>query len=113
MTDLEKRVDELRTQIAEVGDRVRVDAVAVEFLAGEQVFRAGDHFLYGSQPATVWDIKPGDAIGKNYERWGINCDGRSWEGARPFDAVERLYTRDEVAEIVAKAVMQALTTERS
>lgn len=98
----ETEVAELRARLVDLAERVRVSAVAERFAQGDHRPREGDFFLYSeSSAARLW-MKRDD----EYERkWGINCDGRSWEGPTPsyFDTLKRLYTVDEVAEIVANA----------
>lgn len=93
MSALENEVEALRAALADLAERVRVDAVAEEFLAGAVEWRVGDYFTDGCTTRRIDNIS---SDGK----W--TCDGCE---ARPryWGDVERLYTRAEVAAIIAKA----------
>lgn len=96
MTDLERQVEELRQQVAALAERVRLDAVAEAFLVGRHEIREGDYFLqYGESHVT--------------RLASISSDGKwtydAMERARDQTQVghKRLYTIEEVAEILVKA----------
>lgn len=96
-SELEIQLDELRRRLEALTERVRITAVAEAWAAGNHDIRRGDYFL----------------------RWGdthvTRLDNISSEGKWTFDSTEwgkdqtnaghrRLYTIEEVAEIVALAV---------
>lgn len=104
MTPLEQQIEDLRNQLNMVAERVRLDVVASEFLAQAEVFREGDYFLLNHDfPTKLYGISSGG-------KWHYQDQhGRSIEPGRipqPGDHA-RLYTKAEVAEIVAKAVAKA------
>jgi len=105
-TNLELEVDELRKRLYEVAERVRVDAVAELWLAGNHDIREGDYFLLdGSFPTQLQSVESG--IGK----WTY----RDYNGSviEPFRVPnqadhDRLYTKAEVAAILEKALGAAI-----
>ena len=107
MSNLEDEIVALRKQIADLAERVRLDAVAKEFLAKEVVYREGDVFRDLNDnlgPSKIYEIRQPHEIGKSYVRWGISGGHHSYEAPAPDPAtIERFYTHAEVAEIVAKA----------
>jgi len=98
MTDLEQEVRALRQRLELLEERVRLDAVAEMFLAGDHSVREGDYFLYGSLPTRLISVS-------SEGKWTF-FDGNNvvepFRIPRPTDH-ERLYTIAEVAEILAKA----------
>ncbi len=100
--DLEARVEALRAQLDEIAKRVRLDAVAQRFLAGEHEVRPGDYFELDDGSGLATKLRSVSSDG----RWTY-YDGRghieSYRVPRQGD-YERLYTVSEVAEVVAKAV---------
>lgn len=109
MTDLERKVANLQKQITELAERVRVSEVAEEFLAEKVTWREGDMFVWKGEgssdgPCRIWRIWTPEQCGKPYERWGIRSSlSQCYETERPADdRIERLYTRTEVAEILAR-----------
>lgn len=99
-TDLERQVDELRTALEALAERVRLSSVAEAFLCGDHEIREGDYFLL--------DVgRPTQLKGINGEgKWSYFDDRNFIEPFRipkPGD-YDRLYTAAEVAEVLAKAV---------
>ncbi len=91
MTRLEIEIAELYRQLANLAERVRLDATAERF-GGPDEIREGDCFLLHGEP---------------YQLNNISSDGRWTYGSRewhdiPADA-KRLYTREEVVAIMSKA----------
>jgi hypothetical protein len=107
MTDLETEIQNLRKQLDDVAERVRLDAVAKEFLAKKVEYREGDVIRRNGHVEQIHTISPPEDTGKSYVRWGVTgSHGRSYEAPAPdLEAIERFYTHAEVAEIVAKATM--------
>jgi len=113
MTDLERDIEALKTRMEALEKRVRITAVALEFLEGKVTWREGDMFVrtgpgHAPEPNRIWQIWSPEECGKPYEKWGITTGiGNSYEAERPADdRIERLYTRSEVAEIVAKSIAE-------
>ncbi len=111
MTDLERDIEALKMRMEALEKRVRITAVAEEFLEGKVTWREGDMFVRTGpgetpDPNRIWQIWSPEECGKPYEKWGITTGlGNSYEAQRPADdCIERLYTRTEVAEIVAKSI---------
>lgn len=101
MKTLEEQVADLRDELRALAERVRLDAVASAFLAGAHEIREGDCFLrYGDQPTQLDHIS---SDGK----W--TYDSHEWNERDPQRHHRRLYTIEEVAEIVAK--LAGSTTE--
>jgi hypothetical protein len=99
MTALEREVAELRKRLTCLEERVRLDGAAERFLAGDDEIREGDFFLLfrGRQATRLDSIS---SCGK----WTYHDPNRGY--IEPHDVptdVQRLYTRAEVAEILAKA----------
>lgn len=97
MTDLERVVAELSKQLAEVKERVRVDAVAELFIAGNHDPREGDYFLLNGFPTKLTNIS---SEGK-WTYFNGNNVIEPFRIPQPGE-VDRLYTVAEVAEIVSK-----------
>lgn len=103
LTPLEAEVADLRGRLAEVEERVRLDATAHEFLRGEFRVRQGDYFLINGFPTRLESIS-------SEGRWTY-FNGRS--GVEPFrvppsNDIQRLYTAAEVAEIAVKVRQETL-----
>lgn len=104
MTELEKQINELRVKLDEIAERVRLDAVARTFLEnvrGADSVRSGDIALIDGHPTRVRIADNG--IGK----WTFTTGtGGCVEAFRvpPSDDIVRLYTPEEVAEILARVV---------
>jgi hypothetical protein len=102
-TKLEEEVAELRAKLVDITERVRLDAVAEAFIAGNHHIREGDYFLlYNDAPTRLSSVS-------SEGKWTY-YDGRNT--VEPFrvprpNEYDRLYTIAEVAEIVAKAVSKA------
>jgi hypothetical protein len=100
-TDLEQQIDELRTKLDALAERVRLGAVARAFLdnvRGADSVRDGDIALIDGHPTRVRISDHG--IGK----WTFTTGaGHHLEAFRvpPSDDIVRLYTPEEVAEILA------------
>ena len=97
MTDLEKKLQALQAEMRELAERVRLDAIAKSFLAGEHEIREGDFFLLNEWTATKLTNVSSEG------KWTY-FDGHST--IEPFRIPtkgdhERLYTIAEVAEILA------------
>ena len=99
MTKLEEEVVALRKQLADLAERVRIDAVAEAFLLGDHPVRLNDYALIDDFPTRLTNIS-------SEGRWTYNNGRNSVEPFRvpPSDNIERLYTIAEVAEIVAHAL---------
>lgn len=101
MSKLEDEIAALRTQLEDLAERVRLDAVAESFLRGKHPIRQGDFFrLWRGDFATRRSFN-----GSEDGKW-LYFDG--YHTTEPHripepDDHERLYTIAEVAEIVAKA----------
>lgn len=102
MTTLEQRIEVLELEITELRERVRLDATAERFLAGDHEIRTGDFFIKykGSEPSRLSYIT---SDGK----W---CYGSTEYGDRDQQRRHaRLYTIAEVAEILARALRSEAT----
>jgi hypothetical protein len=96
MTDLEKEVAELRARLDVLAERVRLDAVAEAFIAGRHEIREGDYFLrFGDHHATRLNNISSDG------KW--TYDSTEWGRDQTNLGHKRLYTIEEVAEILAKS----------
>lgn len=100
MTNLEAQVRELRAQLEQLTERVRLDAVAGAFLKNVHEIREGDYFLYnGTLPTRLNSIS-------SEGKWTF-FDGHHviepFRVPRPGEH-DRLYTIAEVAEIVSRAI---------
>lgn len=89
---LESEIEALRAALSVLAERVRIDAVAEEFLAGAVEWRVGDCFTDGYQMCRIDNIS---SEGK-WTCGGVEARPKWWANA------ERLYSHAEVAEIVAK-----------
>lgn len=99
-TSLERDVAELKTRIADLEERVRIDAVAEAFIVGKHDVREGDYFLLNERtPSRLDSIEP--SSGKWTYRNAHGNYVEPYEVPAP-DWYQRLYTIAEVAEIVAK-----------
>lgn len=99
---LEVEIDKLRKQLDEVSERVRIHAVASAWRAGNHDIRERDYFLlHGDYPTRLNSVS---SDGK----WTYCDRGGCIEPFRiPNQADhDRLYTKAEVAEIVASASAQ-------
>jgi hypothetical protein len=109
MTDLETEIQNLRKQLDDVAERVRLDAVAKEFLAGEprDPQRMGcDHALREQGDHVCWPFRT--QSGTVTVSWCTRCGSTRTTGGGLGEATEwssppNVYTSAEVAEIVAKA----------
>lgn len=100
MSGLEIEVDELRSRLNAIADRVRIGAAAEAFMRGEHPIRRGDYFLVHHEFPSRLD--------------NVSSEGK-WTYQGPSGYIEphripepgehsRLYTIAEVAEIVQQAV---------
>ncbi len=95
-TNLEAEIADLRQRMGALAERVRLDAVAKAFLAGCHEIREGDYFLRnGDDHATRLNNVSSDG------KW--TYDSTEWGDRDQQQHHKRLYTIEEVAEIVAKA----------
>lgn len=101
MTDLEARVDLLAIELRLVAELVRQDAVAEGFLAGSHEIREGDSFLRYGERSSPTHLGCISSEGK----W--TYDGCEWHDRDQQRHHRRLYTIEEVAAIVSKAVADA------
>jgi hypothetical protein len=94
---LQAQVDDLRRQLSEVAERVRLHDVADAFLRGEHPIRQGDYFLLWGDRATRLDNVSSDG------KWTYFDGHNHTEPFRIPDPQDhpRLYTIAEVAEILA------------
>lgn len=105
---LRDRVDRLQRELTDLSERVRLSDVADAFLRGEHPIAAGDYFLLDhGTPTKLLSIS-------DEGKWTY-FDGR--QVIEPFrvprpDQYERLYTRAEVAEMVAKRTSSELRVLR-
>jgi hypothetical protein len=96
-TNLELEVEALRQRINEIAERVRVDAVAKAWLAGNHDIREGDYFLLNGDYVTKLDRVSREG------KWMYTDRAGCIEPFRIPDQADhdRLYTKAEVAEIVS------------
>lgn len=101
-TPLEIEVVDLRRRLAEVEERVRLDANARAFLSGIPRVRQGDYCVIDGFPTRVTSIS-------SEGKWTYFNGRNVTEPFRvpPSDDIQRLYTVAEVAEIVAKVRQEA------
>lgn len=101
MTSLEREVMEMRQQLAELEERVRLTATAERFIAGDHAVRDGDFVKFDDGHTSKVSINSYNGKWTYRERHRAG----SIEAFRvpPEDGIERLYTIAEVAEIVEKA----------
>jgi hypothetical protein len=97
LSPLEAEVVDLRRRLTALEDRVRIDAHAQAFLRGESRVREGDYCVIDGFPTRVTSIS-------SEGKWTYFNGQNVIEPFRvpPSDDIERLHTRAEVAEIVAK-----------
>ena len=98
ISDLEAQVKELRTQLKQLAERVRLDAVAEAFIDGNHEIREGDYFLLrGTFPTQLSNVS-------REGKWTYFDGHHSIEPGGVPDPGEhdRLYTIAEVAEIIAR-----------
>ena len=96
-TTLEVEVAELRQKVDVLAERVRLDAVASAFLGGAHPVRVGDYCVIDGFPTRLSSVS-------SEGKWTYFNGRNSIEPFRvpPSSDIQRLYTVDEVAEIVAK-----------
>lgn len=100
MSDLEDEIVDLRVRLDALAERVRLDAVALRFLTGDHAIREGDYFLLdGHFPTRL------DSVCRGTGKWTYFNGRNTTEPFRIPDALDhrRLYTIEEVAEILGKA----------
>jgi len=100
MNAVEKELEQLKAQLAALEKRVRLCATAERFLNGEHEIRTGDFVRFEDGHASRIF-----SIGSEGKWTYVDRHGRVIEAFKvpPEPNVERLYTIDEVAEILAKA----------
>jgi len=99
---IETEVVDLRRRLTALEERVRLDAHAHAFLRGEQRVCEGDYCVINGFPTRVSRIS-------SEGKWTYFNGNNVIEPFRvpPSDDIQRLHTRAEVAEIVAKARQEA------
>ena len=96
---LEDEVTELREKLAQLEKRVRLSCVAERFIAGDHEIRSNDFVQFDDDHAAQVYIS------KDTGKWlYTDRHGHRIEPFRvpPEDGIRRLYTIEEVGEIVAK-----------
>lgn len=102
LTPLETEVADLRRKLDALAERVRIDAHARAFLHGQHSVHEGDCCLIDGHPTRVSRIS-------SEGKWTYFNGNNVIEPFRvpPSDDIRRLYTIEEVAEIVAKVRQEA------
>lgn len=107
---LEQEIKKLRDELNALTHRVRLDTVAEQFIAGDHTIRVGDYVRFSdSHAAHIYNIS-------SEGKWTyLDRHGRNVEPFRvpPEDNIERLYTINEVAEIIAKTSSRHASVETS
>lgn len=103
MSELEDKIRDLQEELGRLRDRVRLRAVAEEFLAGAVKWREGDVFVSDGILHQITDISSDG-------RWTVISSGGYGGGFQPHMSGEvyyrhasRLFTRAEVAEILGES----------
>jgi hypothetical protein len=100
MNAVEKEIEQLKVQLAALEKRVRLNATAERFLNGEHEIRTGDFVRFeDGHVSRVFSISS-EGKWTYFDRHGHVIEPFK---IPPEPNVERLYTIEEVAEILAKA----------
>lgn len=92
---LEEKVEALQAELNQIKERVRLRDVAARFISGHHEIREGDFFLPYGKTGGPTRLAYFTSDGK----WAFN----NCEHGMPPSSPERLYTIDEVGEILAAA----------
>ena len=101
---IEEEVDDLRARLSALSERVRLSEVARRFVEGDHEVRDGDFVRFDDGHAARVRINGHDAKWTYLDRHGHHVEPFR---VPPEEGIERLYTIQEVGEILERARGQA------